>query len=91
MNETHPPTHNPDEPGLYAIRLQGHLDSRWSSRFGNASITLEAGGQTLLTCPVVDQAELYSLLKKIRDAGLPLLSLMRLESHQTNLDKGERK
>jgi len=75
MSETHtfPEYHN--EPGLYEIRLKGHLDNRWADRFGGLTITLESNGDTLLTGPVVDQAALHGLLKKVRDLGMPLLSV----------------
>jgi hypothetical protein len=64
----------------YEIRLKGHLADRWISHFGGVSITLEENGITLLTYPVVDQAALFGLLKKVRDVGLPLLSVKRIES-----------
>jgi hypothetical protein len=92
MNEIHISTDNPNEPGLYEIRIKGYLDSRWSYRFGDLSIiTLEDEGNTLLTGLVVDQAALYGLLKKVRDAGLPLLSVNRIETnqHQTKQHKKE--
>jgi hypothetical protein len=75
MSETHilPETH--DESGHYEIRLKGHLDDRWSDWFGGLTITLEDNGDTLLTCSVADQAALHGLLKKIRDLGMPLLSV----------------
>jgi hypothetical protein len=63
------------EPGLYEIRLKGHLADRWADWFGGLTITLEEDGETLLTGPVVDQAALHGLLKKVRDLGLPLLSV----------------
>ena len=59
----------------YEIRLKGHLDNRWSDWFGGLTILLEEDGNTLLTGPVVDQAALHGLLKKVRDLGMPLLSV----------------
>lgn len=59
----------------YEIRLKGHLDDRWSDWFEGLTITLEDDGNTLLTGPVVDQAALHGLLKKVRDLGMPLLSV----------------
>lgn len=67
------------QPLLYQIRIRGHLTPRWQDWFENATITLEDNGNTLITCPVVDQAALYGLLRKVRDLGLPLLSVIRLE------------
>ena len=73
---------NPDEPVIYQIRIKGHLGRQWRDWFENATITLEENGDTLLTCPVVDQAALHGLLKKIRDLGTPLFSVNRIVSDQ---------
>lgn len=59
----------------YEIRLKGHLDARWANRFEGLTITLEEDGDTLLTGPVIDQAALHGLLKRVRDLGMPLLSI----------------
>ena len=59
----------------YEIRLKGHLKNRWTSRFEGFTITLEENGDTLLTGHVPDQAALHGLLKKVRDLGMPLLSV----------------
>ena len=67
---------------IYQIRVKGQLDSQWRDWFENATITLEETGNTLLICPVVDQAALHGLLKKIRDLGMPLLSVNRSVSDQ---------
>jgi hypothetical protein len=64
---------------VYEIRLKGHLDDRWAEWFEGLAITLEEDGDTLLTGPVVDQAALHGLLKKVRDVGLPLLSVNTVE------------
>jgi hypothetical protein len=66
---------DPDQPTIYQIRLKGHLGHQWTEWFGGLSVTLEENGVTLLTGPVVDQAALHSLLKKVRDLGMPLLSI----------------
>ncbi len=63
------------EPMVYKIRIKGHLDGRWTDWFGGLTITLEENGDTLLTGPVVDQAALHGLLRKVRDLGMPLLSV----------------
>ena len=75
MSETHALPEYHDESGLYEIRLKGHLDDRWADWFEGLTITLEENGDTLLTGPVVDQAALHGLLKKVRDLGMPLVSV----------------
>ena len=72
------------EPQLYEVRIKGHLDERWAEWFEGLTITLEEDGDTLLTGPVVDQAALHGLLKKVRDLGLPLVSVCPVESGQTD-------
>ena len=67
-----------DEPMVYQIRIEGHLGPKWIAWFGDVSITLEDNGETLLTGPVVDQAALHGLLRKIRDLGMPLISAIRV-------------
>ncbi len=76
------PTTDPDQPLVYQIRLQGHLGRNWTDWFGDVTITLEDNGETLLTGPVVDQAALYGLLRKVRDLGLPLISVTRAQTDQ---------
>lgn len=73
---------DPGQPMIYQIRIKGHLGPQWTDWFGGLTITLEDNGQTLLTCPVVDQAALYGLLRKVRDLDLPLISVTRLEYGQ---------
>ena len=68
----------------YEIRLKGHLDDRWAEWFEGLTITLEENGDTLLTGPVVDQAALHGLLKKVRDLGLPLVSVNQVQFHETH-------
>lgn len=68
-----------DRPSWYEIRLQGRLDNRWSTRFDGMTLTTD-GGFTLLRGPVVDQAALYGLLHQLRDIGLPLVSVTRVET-----------
>ena len=80
-NERNPKT-NPDQPMIYQIRIKGQLDRRWIDWFGDVTITLEENGDTVLTCPVVDQAALHGLLKKVRDLGMPLISVNRVEPDQ---------
>jgi hypothetical protein len=70
----------PGQPMVYQIRLKGHLGSQWIDWFEGLTITLEEDGDTLLTGPVVDQAALHGLLKKVRDLGMPLVSVCPVES-----------
>jgi hypothetical protein len=63
------------QPEIFEIRLQGHLDTRWSDWFEGMTITQTEDGDTVLAGPVADQAALHGLLKKVRDLGLPLLSI----------------
>ena len=90
MSETHASSEDQYEPGLYEIRIKGHLDDRWSDWFGGLTITLEDNGDTLLTGPVVDQAALHGLLRKVRDLGMPLVSVSLLEhGPSTTLGTGQ--
>ena len=68
----------------YEIRLKGHLDDRWADWFEGLTINREANGETLLTGPVVDQAALHGWLRKVPDLGLPLVSVLQVESKQAN-------
>jgi hypothetical protein len=85
MSDTHASTEEHDEPELYEIRIKGHLDGRWADRFESMTITLEEDGDTLLTGPVIDQAALHGLLKKVRDLGVPLLSVNRAKPGPTDV------
>lgn len=76
-----------DEPGVYQIRMKGHLGHEWAAWFEGLTITLEKNGDTFLTGLVMDQAALHGLLKKIRDLGMPLISVNRAgrdETHSQN-------
>ena len=82
-------THNAksNQPFAYQIRLEGHLGLQWTDWFEAQSITLQDDGNTLLTGLELDQAALYGLLRKVRDVGLPLISVKRIEPDQTdNMD-----
>jgi len=90
MSETHALPEYHDGSGLYEIRLRGHLDDRWANWFEGLTITLEEDGDTLLTGPVIDQAALHGLLKKVRDLGMPLVSVSPLEhGPSTTLGTGQ--
>ena len=72
------------QAGLYEIRIKGHLDDRWAGWFEGLTITRDANGETLLTGPVVDQAALHGLLRKVRDLGLPLVAVIQVDSTATD-------
>ena len=76
MSSTFNSDSDPGEPMVYQIKIKGHLGCEWTDWFEGLAITLEDNGETLLTGPVVDQAALHGLLKKVRDLGIPLLSVI---------------
>ena len=75
MSSSHTTEHNQHQPARCEIRLKGQLDARWSAWFDGLSLIHERDGTTLLAGPVADQAELHGYLQKVRDLGLPLLSV----------------
>ena len=79
MSTTSIPPPDFDEPLAYQIRLWGHLGSDWADWFDGLSITPQADGTTRLISPPIDQAALHGLLKKVRDLGLPLISINLIE------------
>jgi len=84
MSETHLAMEEHDKPELYEIRIKGHLDDRWTGWFEGLTLTLEDSGNTLLSGMVIDQAALQGLLKKVRDLGLPLISVNPVKPDQTD-------
>ncbi len=82
-NKINPRT-NPGQTNIYEIRVKGHLGRQWTEWFGGLTITLEDDGVTLLTGPVIDQAAMYGLLKKLSDLGMLLLSVNRVEDARTD-------
>jgi len=75
---------NSSQPKIYQIRLRGHLGLQWTEWFWGMSIKPEDNGDTLLTGPVVDQAALHGLLRKVRDLGMPLVSVNLVENSQAD-------
>ena len=75
---------DPDQPVIYEIRIKGHLGPQWENLFDGLTIILEDNGDTRLTGPVIDQAALHGLLKKVRDFGMPLVSVIQVQFNETH-------
>ncbi|NWF78782.1 MAG: hypothetical protein HXY37_01895 [Chloroflexi bacterium] len=84
MRKPHGATKDHHEPGRYEIRLKGHLDTRWADQFEHMRFTHASDGTTILAGLVVDQAALHGLLRKVRDLGLPLVSVMQVDPTAAN-------
>ena len=82
-NDLNPIT-DPNQPTVYEIRVKGHLGCQWTDWFGGLTITLEENGDTLMTGPVVDQAALHRLLRKVRNLGMPLISVNHVNPDQAH-------
>lgn len=79
MTDRHTSTPDRFGAGRYEIRLAGHLDARWSTWFDGLTVIRAADGTTAISGPVADQAALHGLLQRVRDLGLPLLSVTRID------------
>jgi len=82
MSNTLNVKNSPGQPIIYQIRLRGHLGRQWTDWFEGLTITLEDNGDTLVTGPVVDQAALFGLLRKVRDLGMPLISVIHVQFNE---------
>ncbi len=82
MSERRGSTNDRHQVGRYEIRLRGHLDARWTAWFDGLSLTHQSDGTTVIDGPVADQAALHGLLQKVRDTGLPLVSVICVEPDQ---------
>ncbi|MEA2661885.1 MAG: hypothetical protein QOH08_1457 [Chloroflexota bacterium] len=83
MTDRPTPTPHPDEAGRYEIRLTGHLDAHWAAWFDGLSVGRDADGITVISGPIADQAALHGVLQRVRDLGLPLVSVTRVDGDQT--------
>lgn len=77
--DDHRPSRGDDGAGCYEIRLTGHLEARWATWFDGLSVTQEGDGTTVISGPVADQAALFGLLQRVRDLGLPLVSVTHID------------
>ena len=80
VTERHTPEGDRPGSGRYEIRLTGHLHARWAAWFDGQTVRHESDGTTVISGPVVDQAALHGLLQRVRDLGLPLVSVTRDET-----------
>ena len=83
MSDTSTGNHN--GAGWYEIRLKGHLDSRWAAWFDGLSLSHDSGGTTVISGPVLDQAALHGLLQKVRDIGIPLVSVAQVDPDEPDV------
>jgi hypothetical protein len=79
------------QPTVYQIRIKGHLNCQWTDWFEGLTITLEEDGDMLLTGPLLDQAALHGLLKKVRDLGMPLVSVNPVQRDENRLEEDSKK
>jgi hypothetical protein len=82
MGERHTPTPDRPDAGRYEIRLTWHLDARWAAWFDRLTVGHERDGTTVLSGPIADQAALHGVIQRVRDLGLPLVSVTRIETNQ---------
>ena len=84
MSNKRNPKSDPSKPKVYQIRIKGHLGPNWADMFEDLTIKLEDNGDTLVIGPVFDQAALHGLLKKVRDFGMPLVSVIQVQFNETH-------
>ena len=80
MTHRRTPTPHSSEAGRYEIRLTGHLDAHWTAWFDGLAVSHQSDGTTVVSGPIPDQAALHGLLQRVRDLGLPLVSVHRIEA-----------
>ena len=91
MTERRTPTAHRPEPGRYEIRLMGHLDAHWTAWFDGMAVSHQSDGTTVISGPIADQAALHGVLQRVRDLGLPLVSVVRIAPDQpetTDIEAG---
>ena len=89
MAERHTSTPDSREAGRYEIRLTGHLDARWAAWFDGLTVRHESDGTTVISGQVADQAALHGLLQRVRDLGLPLVSVTRVDADAAEIPAPE--
>jgi hypothetical protein len=90
MSTPHASSHQRHDPKCYEVRLQGHLDPRWAAWFDGLSLSHESDGTTVISGSVADQAALHGLLGKVRDLGLPLVSVNQVDPGQDSPSRTRR-
>jgi hypothetical protein len=83
MTNQRTPTPDRPEAGRYEIRIAGHLDPHWTTWFDGLSVSREADGTTVISGQIADQAALHGVLQRVRDLGLPLVSVIRVEGDRS--------
>ncbi len=89
MTDRRTPTPDSPEAGRYEIRLTGRLDAHWAAWFDGLSVSHHGDGTTVISGPIADQAALHGVLQRVRDLGLPLLSVTRIETSPTTTTGSE--
>lgn len=89
MTERHTSTPDRSEAGRYEIRLTGHLDAHWTAWFDGLTVSHESDGTTVISGQIVDQAALHGVLQRVRDLGLPLVSVTRVVANQSKTTASE--
>jgi hypothetical protein len=85
MTDQRTPTPHSHESGPYEIRLTGHLDAHWTAWFDGLTVSSESDGTTVISGEIVDQAALHGVLQRVRDLGLPLVSVRQVEADQPDV------
>jgi hypothetical protein len=87
MTDRQTPTPDRPEAGRYEIRLTGRLDAHWATWFDGLNVSYETAGTTVISGPIPDQAALHGLLQRVRDLGLALVSVTRVEAEEPDMTR----